>query len=125
MKSGLLLTVFCCLIFTACSSRVVSGADIPPGSVAQATPTAAATRIPATATPPKPTAAPAQAIIAPATQTARPSATATPTHTPSPEPTATPTPVDWLKTVDRTEAQLITLGNPAAPVTMIDYSDFM
>jgi hypothetical protein len=33
--------------------------------------------------------------------------------------------VDWLKTVGRTEDQLITLGNPDAPVTMIDYSDFM
>lgn len=123
MKSGLLLTFLCGLMIMACSSRAVNGTDIPAGSVAQATPTATATMIPATATPIKPTATVVQAIIAPATKTSRPSAT--PTNTPSPEPTATPTPVDWLKRVDRTEDQLITLGNPDAPVMMIDYSDFM
>jgi hypothetical protein len=48
-----------------------------------------------------------------------------PTKTLPPEPTATPTPRDWLQHVGRTEDNLIYLGNPDAPVTMIDYSDFM
>ena len=124
VKPGFLFYVICCLIFTACSSREPAGTDIPAGSAVadMPAPTITATAKP-TSTQPKPTATVAQAIIAPPTKTPRPSAT--PTSTPSPEPTATPTPVDWLKTVGRTEAQLITLGNPDAPVTMVDYSDFL
>ncbi len=52
--------------------------------------------------------------------------TATPTATPIPEPTATFTPEpDWLAVTGRTGQNQIFLGNPDAPVTMIDYSDFM
>ena len=48
------------------------------------------------------------------------------TDTPTPAPTPTPTPEpDWLNTVGRTDDGLVYLGNPEAPVTMIDYSDFM
>ena len=51
-----------------------------------------------------------------------------PTATPLPEPTATPTPTpepDWLATFGRTGDGLMYLGNPDAPVTVIDYSDFL
>lgn len=49
-----------------------------------------------------------------------------PTDTPTPEPSATPTPEpDWLNTFGRTEDNLMYLGNPDAPVTLIDFSDFM
>lgn len=50
--------------------------------------------------------------------------TASPTETPLPEPTATPI-RDWLNHSGRTADQLMYLGNPDAPVTMIDFSDFM
>ncbi len=75
-----------------------------------------------------------------ATSTNAPVATATPvvlteatdlpaappplTATPEPTPTATPEP-DWLNTVGRTDDNLVYLGNPDAPVTLIDYSDFL
>lgn len=127
MRPGLALTSIVCLLLAACSGRLTGGTDIPPNSGAVAFPTP-----PATATEPPPTSKPtsslataplARAIIAPATKTPRP--LHTPTKTPSPQPIPTSTPVDWLNTVGRTEDQLITLGNPNAPVTMIDYSDFM
>jgi hypothetical protein len=62
--------------------------------------------------------------MAQATATPRPSATATrpPTATPIPP---SPTPVDWLAQGGRTTDNLIYRGNPKAPVTMIDYSDFL
>lgn len=120
VKPNFIVSVMSCLIFTACSSYGLAGTDIPAESVVAVGITAT---VQPTSTQPKPTATVAQAIIAPPTKTPRPSAT--PTSTPSPEPSATPTPVDWLKTVGRTGDQLITLGNPDAPVTMIDYSDFM
>jgi hypothetical protein len=68
-----------------------------------------------------PTAAPAAPIIAPPTPTLE----ATPTRTATHAPTATPTPADWLEAVGRTDNGLMYLGNPAAPVTIIDYSDFL
>ena len=60
------------------------------------------------------------------TATPSPEPTLPPTDTPTPEPTATSTPEpDWLNSVGRTEHNLVYLGNPAAPVTLIDYSDFL
>jgi hypothetical protein len=61
---------------------------------------------------------------------AGPSATPpqSPTMTPSPLPTATVTPtpnIDWATVTGRTTEGLNYLGNPRAPVTMIDFSDFM
>jgi hypothetical protein len=53
-------------------------------------------------------------------------APATATETPLPEPTATFTPEpDWLNHFGRTADNLMYLGNPAAPVTLIDFSDFL
>jgi hypothetical protein len=105
--------------------------DIAP--VAQA-PIATATTVPApTATnipiPPTATTRPAQgtsSIGSAADPSAAPSQP--PTMTPSPLPTATLTPtrdVDWATVTGRTTEGLNYLGNPQAPVTMIDFSDFM
>jgi hypothetical protein len=49
---------------------------------------------------------------------------ATATETPLPPPTATPI-QDWLTHSGRTADNLMYLGNPDAPVTLIDFSDFM
>ena len=57
-----------------------------------------------------------------ATPTPLPTMTASPTVTPTP----TPTPdVDWSTVSGQTAEGLNYLGNPQAPVTMIDFSDFM
>ena len=64
--------------------------------------------------------------LAPATDTPASEPTRPPTDTPIPESTATFTPEpDWLNSVGRTVDNLVYLGNPEAPVTIIDYSDFM
>ena len=113
-----LLAALLGFVLSACSGRAGSQADIAPVAELVVIPTYTATvaRFPAkTVNTPEP--APMQAIIAPATNT--------PTKTPLPKPMATPTPVEWLKNVGRTEDNLIYLGNSNAPVTMIDYSDFM
>ncbi len=54
--------------------------------------------------------------------TLRPIPTDTPAPTNTPEPTPTP---DWLRVAGRTAEGLPYLGNPQAPVKLIDYSDFM
>jgi hypothetical protein len=97
--------------------------DIAPVAALVVIPTSTATAtLPARAAN-TPTLRPVDAFVAPATDTPPPKPTFT--KTPSPEPTATPTPADWLKNVGRTEDNLIYLGNPEAPVTLIDYSDFL
>jgi hypothetical protein len=45
---------------------------------------------------------------------------ATPTHLPTPTPD-----IDWATVTGRTTEGLNYRGNPQAPVTMIDFSDFM
>ncbi len=40
------------------------------------------------------------------------------------EPTATTAPADW-STVATLEGDYVILGNPAAPIRLVDYSDFM
>lgn len=45
--------------------------------------------------------------------------------TTEPAPTAEPEEVNWLTVEGKTGDNLTYLGNPDAPVTMIDYSDFM
>jgi hypothetical protein len=49
---------------------------------------------------------------------------AIPTETALPSPTFTAEP-DWLAYSGRTEDGLMFLGNPEAPIKMIDFSDFM
>ena len=91
------------------------------------TPIAVATLVPPTVTPvpspgPEPAASePVEEVPPTATETAPP-LTATPTETAAP--TLTPEP-DWLAYSGRTEEGLMFLGNPEAPVKMIDFSDFM
>lgn len=90
------------------------------------TPIAVAT-LPPAATPTKPL----QATLgssqpAPPSPTPSPEPTMTPTQTSTPAPTPTPTPEpDWLNSVGRTDQQVMSVGNPAAPVRLIDFSDFM
>lgn len=48
------------------------------------------------------------------------------TETTETEPeTAPQVETDWLTVEGKTDANLVYLGNPDAPVTMIDYSDFL
>ena len=115
------------LLLNACGgaapqlSPVEASRDAPPKvvfvTVAPATPTPI---------PPSPTVTDTATNIPP-TETAAPAAPTpepTPTGMPTAEPTATPEP-DWLHSVGRTADNLVYLGNPNAPVTLIDFSDFM
>ena len=72
--------------------------------------------------PPSPSATPIATVIA----STEPVAVVSPTPEPTPtlEPTFTPEP-DWLTNVGRTADNLVYLGNPNAPITLIDFSDFM
>jgi hypothetical protein len=69
-------------------------------------------------------------VVEPATQTPEPTeAVVVPTE-PAEAPTTEPAPpvqaeVDWLTVEGKTADNLAFLGNPDAPVTMIDYSDFL
>ncbi len=73
-----------------------------------------------------PTDPPAEVIVvAPTEEIAVPEPPPPPTKTPLPEPTATPEVVDWLNSVGRTADNLMYVGNPDAPVSVIDFSDFM
>lgn len=46
--------------------------------------------------------------------------------TPTEEPTVAPTEeIDWRTVEGKTERNLTYLGNPDAPVTIVDYSDFL
>ena len=76
-----------------------------------------------------PTAAPTMAPVAEpeVVEKEAPVAAETGTDLPAPtvEPTpAAPAPVDWLTTVT-VEGDYYILGNPAAPVRLLDYSDFL
>jgi len=143
-KTSFILFISFILLLSAC------GGVAP--EVAQAPPEPAATEVPPTETPlppptltaipptgtPTETPAPAVEIVtgnedeAEAESEVAAEPTVLPTDTPispapTPEPpTATPEPeVDWLASFGRTEDNLMYLGNPDAPVTLTDYSDFM
>lgn len=117
----LVLAIFL-LIGSACSAQTKPDSDIAPVAALWVLPTRIATAT-ATATSVPATPIPAPPLIA--LLTATPSPELTPTDTPTPEPTPTPTPENWLESVGRTADNLMFMGNPAAPVTMIDYSDFL
>ncbi len=94
-------------------------------------PTDTPTAIPPSPTPVPPentpTTLPPTATVAAPSE--KPAAETTPAPSPSPTeppaPTATATAVDWLTVQGRTADGLPTLGNPDAPVRVIDYSDFL
>ena len=87
------------------------------------TPLPTATPEPTSTNVPVATAMPVVSVVS-MEATEPPTAPPPPSATPEPTPTATPEP-DWLNTVGRTGDELVYLGNPDAPVTLIDYSDFL
>ncbi len=121
--SGLAALLLVAVLAAAC------GAESTPAAGPQPAPTvelaaATATNPPATATT-APTDTPAP--VAPAVDTPT-SAPAAPTDTPLPAPTDTPAPTATPAVVAAfglTEDGLYFRGNPAAAVTVIDYSDFL
>ena len=116
-----LVLLSCGLILSGCAGAFVAPPPEP-------TPTEIA--VP-TLPPPTPTEATLNPQVSPVADTAvaavvEPEATAVPSDTPTPVPTATPTPEpDWLNNSGRTTENLMYLGNPNAPVTLVDFSDFM
>jgi hypothetical protein len=126
----LISIVLLSLTLTAC------GGVAAPEEAAQAPPAATATNtaLPTTEPPPAPTAtelpppSPTATLVVVATTAVEPTPTDPPapaTEPPSPAENADAGPVDWLASVGRTEDGLMYLGNPDAPVTLTDYSDFM
>ncbi len=133
------------LLLPACTQ---TAAEVPPTPteipVATAVPSPSPTVLPdpsPTNTPP-PSATDVPAVIAQATEpqqipsveikavtpTETPPPTNTPLPTDTPVPTDTPSPTpepDWATNYGRTTENLMYLGNPNAPVTIIDFSDFM
>jgi hypothetical protein len=98
----------------------ISVPTLPPTSLRQAQDTAQEGSQDVASFTPEPTAPPDR--LDPATPTLPPP----PTETTLPEATATLTPEpDWLNYAGRTEDELMFLGNPEAPVTLVDFSDFM
>lgn len=67
---------------------------------------------------------PGAATVAPTEFVPRVTATPTVVTAPTEPAPVEPTPADWTQTVTQ-EGDYWVLGNPAAPVRMIDYSDFL
>ena len=126
MKKFAILAAVILLVMPACAGNTAR-LDIDP--VAEAPIATAATAPVATATnmPAPPTVAtqPVQ-VSSFGAPTAGPSVTPTrlPTATPLPLPSPTPD-IEWATVTGRTTEGLNYRGNPQAPVTMIDFSDFM
>ena len=108
------------MLLTACGgSTATTGAQaVPPSPTATGTATAASE--------PAPTQTPIEAV---ATSTSTPPPTEAPaTEAPPPaenEEMAAIKTTNWLEVEGKTEDGYTYLGNPDAPVTMIDYSDFL
>ncbi|MBI1299326.1 hypothetical protein GC175_30715 [bacterium] len=101
--------------------------------LAACAPSPSSTLPPATASAPEEVAAAAtplptdDATVAPTdVPTEAPVEAAEPTAEPAVEPTETavPEPEDWTETVT-VDGDLFLRGNPAAPIRLVDYSDFM
>ena len=121
-NSSILLLATLLLFLTGCGVYALIDPAAPNPSP---TPIAVATLAPptVTATASLEPAAPASVEEVQPTATA-PALTATPTETALPSPIFTTEP-DWLAYSGRTKDGLMFLGNPEAPVKMIDFSDFM
>lgn len=127
-KSVLDILIILILLLPACSPAMVSNPSPP-----EATPTEipVSTLPPPTATPtpsPLPPTATPSSLNSPGFLSSPTPSPSPPTATPSPEPTVTPTSTptpDWLNSFGRTADNLMYLGNPNAPVTLVDFSDFM
>lgn len=109
----LMLLVSACGPAAAPQPPATSDSEVAEAVVATEIP-ATHTAVPATNTPET---APSTATTVVQEMTAVPTDTAVP-------PTETPVP-DWLNTFSRDSNNLAVLGNPDAPVTLTDYSDFM
>lgn len=72
-----------------------------------------------------PTTPPPTATVAASSEEAAAEATPMPSPSPTEPPAPAATAVDWLTVQGRTTDGLPTLGNPDAPVRVIDYSDFL
>ena len=116
----LMLWASLAVALTGCVAASPSGEAAAPGETA-AEATAEATAEPIT----EPTAESAEEAAAEATS-ALAALAPTPTSEAAvpAEPTATTAPTDW-STVATLEGDYVILGNPAAPIRLVDYSDFM
>ena len=125
MKNGLILLMATLMLFlSACGVYALLEPSPPnPSPTPIAVSTLAPPTVGATASLEPAALASVEEVQPTATGTA-PALTATPTATALPSPTFTAEP-DWLAYSGRTKDGLMFLGNPEAPVKMIDFSDFM
>lgn len=113
----LLATAF---LMTACGGTVANSVPTVTPLPTDA-PAPSPTPIPTVTLPPPTATAPAATVPAAAEPVATEAPTAAPTDT-----VALPTPTpDWLLVEGRSADGLPTLGNPDAPITVLDYSDFL
>lgn len=129
-RNVIFLLMLLALLLPACGTAVpeiVPDVAVDPSSTKVAfviaePPTSTATFTPMPPTPePSPTEVLA-VIEAMDTPTLQPEPTATDTLTVEPSPTPEP---NWLNNYGRTVDNLVYLGNPNAPVSIVDFSDFM
>jgi hypothetical protein len=115
------LLVFILFLVTACS---VTETETPVAQPLPATPISAPTIAATTHTP---AAEPTQGVVEATVAIPQPVAKSTTVATTEIVAATTPTPeaVDWLTVEGKTADNLTYLGNPDAPVTLIDYSDFL
>lgn len=106
------------LILSGCGSAAPAPTAAPPTQASTTEPAAPPTHTPLpaqTEAMPEPAAAGEQATVAPTE----------PEATTPPEPAPPAAEVDWLTVEGKTADDFTYLGNPDAPVTIIDYSDFL
>lgn len=120
--SRLAALVVVAMVMAACGAADAPTTALPIATASPAVVAATVTNPPPTATALPVTDTPVQAVEAPT------DAPAAPTDTPLPAPTEAPAPTDTpavVATFGLTEDGLYYRGNPAAAVTVIDYSDFL
>lgn len=112
------------LILSGCGGAAPAPTAAPPTQASSTEPAAPPTNTPLPAQAEaiaEPTAAGEQATVAPT----EPAAAQEPEATTPPEPAPPAAEVDWLTVEGKTADDFTYLGNPDAPVTIIDYSDFL